>query len=930
MQNNTAAYDYTDDSRVDVGDVQRLFRAVLQIPSEDRDGDGLPDAYERNVTGTDPADVDSNSTVNTAITGDDGLIDGREDPDGDGLINYRERLLDTDPFANDTDGDGLPDAFESRYPGIDPTVADTDGDGTADAADDLDGDGLSTGDERARGTEIGTTDTDDDGLRDGPEVNTHGTDPTDEDTDSDGVPDGDEVALGSDPLSRDTDGDGVSDDQATYDVTMPVPNTTATVDITGPYTIASGVEVDRVSQTDDDEFRKSPVIHVKNRTPIDGGTVRFDVPDDLDGDDPGNLTLLKWSPDDDGRWHVINTTVANGTATAEVDDFSYLTLANGNEFIDRISVTKPTRPRGGGDVNPVDATLVIDTSGSMSGDKIADARRASREFVDALGPGDQASVIGFDFAADTKQPLTNDFDAVRSSIAGLRASGGTEIGSGLREARRQHNTNGVSSHDQVMVLLSDGRGSGGAMGQARQAADEGVTINTVAVGDSADEDLLRRIALETGGEFITVTDSTDLGDAFGDIGDQVKYQDNDEGVGDGLYDVAERNGIYIPAGPDMGDVVYSDPNATDTDDDGLNDSQEVTLLDRNDAVTAAAERFVPEDAKQGAWIAVATSDPTKANTDDAGLGDKQELANGSNPFVAERLFVSLEVMTRTDENGNQQFGSDTQTAVLAGAYTKDGDISRGIPVLGFGSSNVPPSWLSGELDDNQLRDGKSYVLVKAVVQKRIAGPAADPIDGGSIELTNPQNGATIRGGSTVEFDPGNDTAKADLVIELDGDLAEYSVTRLGQLQFVTTIDGDSPFARGTSGGQERFVVESTPYGVRNFGVNQVNQVVNTAVQNLKNGVLAAQFVYSQYYGLTLNVNFRSTTKELIYEALDEAAGQIRTRIENAKFDGDTEIRKARGNTLVFDKVSEDSFLGGVSDGSRVYGQFRGSGVIREN
>jgi hypothetical protein len=55
-------------------------------------------------------------------------------------------------------------------------------------------------------------DSDDDGLLDGLEVNTHGTDPLAEDTDGDGLLDGAEISLhATDPLDFDTDGDGFDD-----------------------------------------------------------------------------------------------------------------------------------------------------------------------------------------------------------------------------------------------------------------------------------------------------------------------------------------------------------------------------------------------------------------------------------------------------------------------------------------------------------------------------------------------------------------------------------------------------------------------------------------------------------------------------------------------------------------------------------------------
>jgi len=62
------------------------------------------------------------------------------------------------------------------------------------------------------GTDPNDPDTDDDGLNDGPEVNTHNTDPLVDDTDGDGLDDGDEVNIyGTDPLKQNTDGDGLKD-----------------------------------------------------------------------------------------------------------------------------------------------------------------------------------------------------------------------------------------------------------------------------------------------------------------------------------------------------------------------------------------------------------------------------------------------------------------------------------------------------------------------------------------------------------------------------------------------------------------------------------------------------------------------------------------------------------------------------------------------
>ena len=109
-------------------------------------------------------------------------------------------------FFDDSDGDGLPTAWEAPN-GLNPN----DSTGANGAAGDLDTDGLTNAQELARGTKPNDADTDDDGLKDGPEM-TLGTNPTVADTDGDGLSDGDELNVrATNPLLADTDGDFFTD-----------------------------------------------------------------------------------------------------------------------------------------------------------------------------------------------------------------------------------------------------------------------------------------------------------------------------------------------------------------------------------------------------------------------------------------------------------------------------------------------------------------------------------------------------------------------------------------------------------------------------------------------------------------------------------------------------------------------------------------------
>ncbi len=150
-----------------------------------------------------------------ADTDNDGLNDGAE------LQNYH-----TDPNVADSDGDGLSDGAEVNTYGSNPNSQDSDGDGMPDgweamnnlqltvddASGDADSDGLSNLGEYQNNTQAQDPDTDNDGLNDGDEVNVYGSDPLVSDSDGDTISDGDEVhTYGTNPMLVDSDGDTLAD-----------------------------------------------------------------------------------------------------------------------------------------------------------------------------------------------------------------------------------------------------------------------------------------------------------------------------------------------------------------------------------------------------------------------------------------------------------------------------------------------------------------------------------------------------------------------------------------------------------------------------------------------------------------------------------------------------------------------------------------------
>ena len=188
----------------------------------DRDNDGVGDADEINLYGTDPDNPDSDGDdIEDGWEEKYGLDllnqdDALDDMDLDGLTNLEEYQYGTNPDNQDTDHDGVSDWDEMHPPSSNDELSfsldSPSGYGTDPNDADTDDDGLTDGEEVFVYASSPTNpDTDGDGLSDGDEVNLYGSDPRKMDSDNDGLSDGEEAALGTDLLVADTDGDGLSD-----------------------------------------------------------------------------------------------------------------------------------------------------------------------------------------------------------------------------------------------------------------------------------------------------------------------------------------------------------------------------------------------------------------------------------------------------------------------------------------------------------------------------------------------------------------------------------------------------------------------------------------------------------------------------------------------------------------------------------------------
>lgn len=172
---------------------------------------------------------------------------------------------------------------------------------------------------------------------------------------------------------------------------------------------------------------------------------------------------------------------------------------------------------------PFEVVFAIDTSGSMDGQKLLDAKAATNFLVGELIAQDTAAVVSWSTGASTVTGgLSNDFAAVTSAVNGLRAGGGTNLDAGLVEAVNILVTSGSTASVKVIVFLTDGNGPGTYVdfangGQASVAADNNIIIYSIGLGADATEMPLRDMADNTGGEYLFAPDSTMLSGIFDQI-----------------------------------------------------------------------------------------------------------------------------------------------------------------------------------------------------------------------------------------------------------------------------------------------------------------------------------------------------------------------------------------------------------------------------
>jgi Ca-activated chloride channel homolog len=158
--------------------------------------------------------------------------------------------------------------------------------------------------------------------------------------------------------------------------------------------------------------------------------------------------------------------------------------------------------------------LVIDRSGSMSGEKIEMAKESARATAEVLSPQDLVTVVAFDSQATVLVRLQRASNKLKISqdIARLAPGGGTNILPALTEAHQiLQSANAKVKH---VILLSDGQANYDGISEETDSMRQNrITVSAVGIGD-ADRQLLSMIAEHGEGRLYMADDASELPKIF--------------------------------------------------------------------------------------------------------------------------------------------------------------------------------------------------------------------------------------------------------------------------------------------------------------------------------------------------------------------------------------------------------------------------------
>ena len=151
----------------------------------------------------------------------------------------------------------------------------------------------------------------------------------------------------------------------------------------------------------------------------------------------------------------------------------------------------------------IDLILVIDTSGSMDGDRIERTKESAKKVVSCMKENDRCALVGFEGSAYLVNDFTSDSEELNNSIDTLIPRwNGTNISSGINKAIDVFENSSTNNRDKYVILLSDGEDNSQteSSGAASLAKENGIKIFALSVGDDTKQ--LQDVAIYNKGVYM--------------------------------------------------------------------------------------------------------------------------------------------------------------------------------------------------------------------------------------------------------------------------------------------------------------------------------------------------------------------------------------------------------------------------------------------
>jgi Ca-activated chloride channel family protein len=173
---------------------------------------------------------------------------------------------------------------------------------------------------------------------------------------------------------------------------------------------------------------------------------------------------------------------------------------------------------------PTDLIVILDNSGSMSGEPLFFAKAAVRELVAGLRTDDRFALVRYASDASVAIPLTPAGPAARpgfeAAIEAIGPEGGTHLSAGLDLAHEVAARTSRGGRALRVILLSDGHANEGDFSfeglraRAHRAVSQEYVLSAVGVGQGFDEALMGAIADAGTGNFYYLPDVRELAGIF--------------------------------------------------------------------------------------------------------------------------------------------------------------------------------------------------------------------------------------------------------------------------------------------------------------------------------------------------------------------------------------------------------------------------------